>query len=187
MSEKYYIFLKENKGSEHFLKITKKLLQIKNTYNYSGKVANFLQKDKKMRLLFIILFSISIACSQFQKTATNKYIETSGFSNENTFIALIKVKPETRTGSLVERRETAYMEAKINIKQFALQELVNYARTVQCANGNTTIDPKRMERFVQKGYISDEYYDPDGTVNLIYLIKTRSLRNKIHAAACKQK
>ena len=141
-----------------------------------------------MRLLFIILFSILIACSQFQKTATNEYIETSGFSDRNTFIALIKVRPEMGTSSLVEKRESAYMEAKIKVKQFALQELVNYARTVQCTDGNPVkIDQQRMEKFIQKGYISDEYYDPDGSISLIYSIKARSLRNKVHTEACRQK
>ena len=131
---------------------------------------------------------MGVACSQFQKTASNEYIESSGFSDKNTFRALIKVSPEMRDASLIERRENAYIKAKVEIRQFALLELISYARTVKCENESVQkIDPNRLNKFVQGGYISDEYYDPDGTVNLIYSIKAKSLRNKVDAEVCKKK
>jgi hypothetical protein len=152
---------------------------------------DFIRKYLKMKQLVITTFFISfiwVACSQFQKTATNEYIESSGFSDGNTFRAVIKVEPETRTGSLIERRETAYLKSKTEIKQFALQQLINYALTVKCANENVPeIDSERMKKFVQNGYISDEYYDSDGSVNLIYSIKSGSLKNKIDTETCGKK
>jgi hypothetical protein len=142
------------------------------------------------QLLITILFipCIFLACLQFQKTATNEYIEMSGFADKNTFRAVVKVKPEMTNGSLVERRESAYLKAKTEIKQFALEQLVNYALTVKCEDDNPPqADSERIKKFAQKGYISDEYYDADGSVNLIYSIKVRSLKNKIDTETCRKK
>ena len=129
-----------------------------------------------------------IACSQFQKTASNEYIEASGFSDGNTFRAVVKVRSEMRNASLIERREDAYLKAKTEIRQFALQELINYAQTVSCVDmNNHGVDRERMKKFIQGGYISDEYYNADGSVNLIYSIKTKSLKNKVDNEVCRKK
>ena len=144
-----------------------------------------------MKQLLIIPFLILLACSQFQKihrTATTEYIESSRFTDGNTFKAVIRVKPEITTGSLVERRESAYMKAKTGAKQYAAQELANYVLTIKCADNNIAkVNQEYINKLVKKGYISEEYYDSDSTVNLIFSIKARSLKNKIDTEACKRK
>ncbi|MBP7738221.1 MAG: hypothetical protein KA369_19755 [Spirochaetes bacterium] len=120
-------------------------------------------------------------------------IKTNGFITDNCYQAILEIEPEEGSKGLVARRESAYLKAKnVNVKDLAVQNLVNYCvdsqtkTSVKDKNKNSAYPSeyksglaKKLKGFVIGGNISFVYYNEKGSMIIGYRIFRLGFRKKL--------
>ncbi len=143
-------------------------------------------------ILFVAIIALGgLSCGLSVKESHE--IKTNGFITDNCYQALLEVEPEDGSKGLVARRESAYLKAKnVNVKDLAVQNLVNYcvdSRTksgLKEKNKNSAYPPeykddlaKKLKGFVVGGNISFVYYNEKGSMIIGYRIFKLGFRKKL--------
>ncbi|PKL40588.1 MAG: hypothetical protein CVV44_03010 [Spirochaetae bacterium HGW-Spirochaetae-1] len=121
-----------------------------------------------------------------------------GFINDDCFQTVITESPDKDTGGLVEQRESAFLKAKVGCPETAINDLVEYicAKNIHAdkpGENQPAINPvparqkieASVRRYIQYGYIAEEYYREDYSVVLVYRIRKSGLRRDIDSIECK--
>lgn len=143
-------------------------------------------------ILFMAIIALAgLSCGLSLKESHE--IKTNGFITDNCYQALLEVEPEDGSKGLVARRESAYLKAKnVNVKDLAVQNLVDYCIDSQAKNDikdrikNNTYPPaykddlaKKLKGFVVGGSISFVYYNEKGSMIIGYRIFKLGFRKKL--------
>ncbi len=118
---------------------------------------------------------------------------TEGFLNGNYYQYIIKKSPEKNTSSLVEKRESAYLEAKNSAGEIARKKLIRYCYSFYLSKhpGSKTAlstfnSRKREEKlipFIKKAYLYQEYYTHEAEAVLVFRIYKHGLKREIDSLA----
>ncbi len=110
-----------------------------------------------------------------------------GFINPDCFQVIVNQKPSATAEGVVGKRESAFFEAKAGMYDRAAESLLAYSRSIfpdGCVNPDEITDNQLKDSLIEyarRGFIFEEYYDRDGSVNLVYRIIARSLQNEINS------
>jgi hypothetical protein len=106
-----------------------------------------------------------------------------GFINDNIFQVILKGLPDKKTKTMVAQRETARANAAALIDNVPISKLAGHiCASAQYAGFSETIE--LFQKYKKYGYIYEEFYLIDNSVNIVYRLYKNGLKKDIESVPC---
>lgn len=143
-------------------------------------------------LAIIVTFILPLAClPQRVMTSPSRDFSTTGFISDDCYQLASREAPDPRAQGLVERRDSAFFKAREALVPAAVNRLTDYrmSRIPPAKNGKSPEEMKKkavqistlIRRICEDGRISEEFYEDDDSVILIFRICRKGLKKEIES------
>lgn len=119
--------------------------------------------------------------------------KTEGFLNGNYYQYIIKRSPVGIASGLVEKRESAYLDAKSYADKIPLQKLTHYCYSLylskhpvlknDASKHYTGKLKQKLMLYIKKRYLYQEYYTRKSEAVLVFRIYKQGLKNEVDSMA----
>ncbi len=144
-------------------------------------------RKRSLLLLTALILPAAYNCAWQNGTKpVLKDFTSRGFISNNCFQVIVKMPPDKKSRSLTDRRESAYIKAKLNINSIVIKNLFDYCIKIEKNNSRNAAKLKtKLKEYLRFGYVFREYYNEYDNVILVYRLYKINLKEEIESLAKK--